>query len=270
MSTPPPPGFTLEASDPRVASTHIHTCTSLSDEEFLARHVACTAEQARAIEAFPQRSTQWFDARFFRLTASGYASALGLNPYETPEAYIDSKLLGLFKGNHHTERGVRNEPIAMDAFVWTRIAGLDCTDIRVAERGLMVRPDIPFLGCSPDGEYFECHNGKKRRSAVEIKCPLSLKRDVGMYKAQVMAECFFLDVPDCFFVEYCEDTSRGEAATPRPEMSILEVPFDSDFWEWEITALHSFYTQKLAPALKRHLCGCFSPHSARLRAAWKL
>lgn len=261
----------MEEEDPRVRSPHVHTCTALSNEAFIEQYVACSTEQARVIESYPQRSAAWFDARFFRLTASAYASALGTNPYETPDRLIDSKLLKLFKGNKHTERGVRNEPVALDAFTWTRIAALDgSAGVRVAERGLMVRPEIPFLGCSPDGEYFERRGGVDRRSAVEIKCPLRLKRDVGMYKAQVMAECYFLDVPDCYFVEYCEDTSEGDAATPRPEMSILEVPFDPDYWDWEIAGLRGFYYDKLMPALKRHICGCFEPTTARRRTTWRL
>ncbi len=214
---------------------------------FLEEHIFVTSTQAAAIRHFEQRSVEWFAARKWRLTASTWAAAAGVSRYQTPDEMLAEKLSGSFKGNRHTERGVRCEPVAMALYV----AHVQTTlpDACVDECGLMVRDSLPWLGCSPDGRRRDGQAPGAAQRAVEIKAPEKPWIDMPEeHRPQVQGECFYLGVDRCDVVLYCEDASMGEAATARPEMHIDTIAFDPEYWSWLQARLKAFYFERMLPA----------------------
>ncbi len=93
------------------------------------------------------------------LTASDAATAIGCNPYETPDKLILKKCgLIKFDGNAATEHGNKYENVARDLYCakYGEVAH---------EIGLHPHPVYKWLGGSPDGIT---ESGK----LLEIKCPM--------------------------------------------------------------------------------------------------
>ena len=108
---------------------------------------------------FPQKSTEWLNARHNILSSSEVASALECNNYESKLELLKRKCGGIPPQITSTsiEWGEKYEPIARDIF--EQIA-----KTKVAECSLVTHEYIPWLGASPDGVL---ENGE----LLEIKCP---------------------------------------------------------------------------------------------------
>lgn len=185
-----------------------------------------------AIPQPEQRTEAWYAARHTRLTASDAATALGLNPYETPEALILKKC-GLgerFEGNEATAHGQKWEPYVAEKF---------CREYGYThyEGGLLPHPEIPFLGGSPDGLLV---NAEGECALLEIKCPLR-RRITGVvpvyYMPQLQLLMSICDLEKAYFVEFKpEDTWTPEefsvTVVPRePGWMETNLPIFKDFWD---------------------------------------
>ena len=219
-----------------------------------------------------QRSQEWYDYRFNRITASDMASAIDLNPYEPIESFILKKCDPNFpfRDNATVFHGKKYEPTA--TMIYEHIY-----NTRVFEFGALPSDKYSFLGASPDGicSKYTLDNKFSDRlgTMLEIKCPVT--RDIHTkgkiegdicpfyYYCQVQQQlvCCELDVCDfwqCKIIEYknrsdyladdCEDCStthdtNGEKINVDNRLKkgiILEfyprnfVPeFDGDLPEWK-------------------------------------
>lgn len=112
-----------------------------------------TGPEAEQMQCLEQRSPAWLEARVNRITASNFGSAIGANPYCSPDDLLVQLLFKSFTGNEATAYGTAKEPIACDAYIKTlasdNIADLPKPTWR--ESGLSISPRFPFLGASPDG-----------------------------------------------------------------------------------------------------------------------
>lgn len=118
-----------------------------------------------------QRNTPTWDAYpAGRMTASN-AHAVWTLRESTDATNLVSWLLGY--GGHvtskYTQHGIRSEGEAMKAYT-ERMKQIH-HHCEVRRRGLVVFPDLPFLGASPDGQRIcSCHSN----ILVELKCPYTL------------------------------------------------------------------------------------------------
>lgn len=157
-------------------------------EEFLRKQV----DYLLTVPQPEQRTEAWYRLREGRLTASDLATALNESKYDKPIDLILKKC-GLgppFKGNVHTEWGVKYEPIATMIYEQRN-------NVRVIEFGLMPHPSIPFLGASPDGITPE-------GMMLEIKCPPVRKIDGIIphnYWLQMQLQLETCDLEECDFLE---------------------------------------------------------------------
>lgn len=120
-----------------------------------------------------QRTTEWFEARRGKFTASGIATIMGgtqssINKLiEDIQREIDEGPGGWLRGgdfmNAAMQHGVDNEPRAIGLF--EIIYGVEVEPV-----GFMLHPDLPFVGASPDGLF----TGKKGPYTLEVKCPYNL------------------------------------------------------------------------------------------------
>jgi putative phage-type endonuclease len=166
-----------------------------------------------------QRTTEWYKARWNRLTASDVASALRItqkdleraergifaftkppkigkccNPYDNGLTLIRKKCVPLgerkFQGNVYTRWGQKYEPVATMIYEHRN-------QTKVHEFGLMLHPTIEILGASPDGI---CDSGVM----LEIKCPFS-RTITGVtpiyYWIQMQIQLEVCDLEECDFLE---------------------------------------------------------------------
>lgn len=139
-----------------------------------------------------QRSPEWHALRHGMLTASDIATALGENPYETPDGLMYKKCgFRKVESDEHTRYGTELEPEARDKYC-------ELTGESVFELGVVPHPKYPWLGGSPDGIT---DSGK----LLEIKCPPKrvITPTVPKYyipQVQMLMEIF--DLETCDFVQY--------------------------------------------------------------------
>jgi putative phage-type endonuclease len=172
-----------------------------------------------------QRSKEWFDYRYNRITASDTAAAIDMNPYEPVESFILKKCDPNypFRDNDTVFHGKKYEPIA--TMIYEHIY-----NSRVFEFGALPSEKYNFLGASPDGiaSKYTLDNKFSERlgTMLEIKCPVTREittkgKTMGeicpfYYYCQVQQQlaCCELDVCDfwqCKILEYNKDVSNFEA-----------------------------------------------------------
>lgn len=109
------------------------------------------------------------------LTASNYAKAAGISPYETKESYIIKWTLGIREtfdlvSQGHLARGTKNEPVA-------RLMYEDVKSVIVKEVGLAIPKWDLSIGSSVDGMVGE-------DGLIEIKCPEYIYDGYAMYSSR--------------------------------------------------------------------------------------
>ena len=197
-----------------------------------------------SIRKLKQGSPEWLSARRLRLTASNFGTAVGHNPWKSPDDLVDDMLFEKFKGNDATRWGNDKEAIARNLYILKKKAAmsehlnvsLNSVDFQVFETGLHVWDECSWLAASPDGLVRE--NGDV--GLLEIKCPFSLKlypKVPDYYTDQIQGIMGILGCSWCDFVVW----------TPSA-MSIERVPFDQKYWQEQLLpALKDFYQTRFVP-----------------------
>lgn len=226
--------------------------------EFIDRLIV-TEEESMTISKYEQKSQAWLDARKGRITASNFGAAVGRNPYQTRRALLKQMLWSSFRGNVATRWGCDNEPVACETYVVAkqleiaqqvdRVANASeeekdsiVTELYVEERGLVINPERPWMGNSPDGIVHVTYaSGRKEVALLEIKCPFKkvFYPDTvpTQYMAQIQGTMGNLKLPWCDFVVW----------TPT-ETQITRVPFDPTYWNEMLVGLTEFYFHEYVPA----------------------
>lgn len=184
-----------------------------------------------------QRSKEWFDARKGRITGSNVGSALGVNPYKTPEDLIRQMVREYhgaepeFVSNAATDHGTFHEDGA--AVEYTLETGR-----AIQQCGFFVHPEHDWLGASPDGLVDD-------DGLVEIKCPYGKRNDARPefktaeeqphYLAQMQVEMA------CAGRKWCDFWQWAPGGT-----SLERVYRDDDWLEWAIPELYVFYQRYLS------------------------
>ncbi len=199
---------------------------------------------AEHIKGLKQGSPDWRSARKLRLTASNFGTAVGHNPWKSPDDLVEDMLFEQFKGNDATRWGNDKESIARNLYILKKRTSLSAqlnvslssVDFHVTESGLHVWDKYPWLAASPDGLVRE--NGEV--GILEIKCPFSLKlypKIPDYYMDQMQGIMGILGCSWCDFVVW----------TPSA-MSIQRVPFDKKYWQEQLFPdLRDFYMNRFVP-----------------------
>jgi putative phage-type endonuclease len=184
-----------------------------------------------------QRTPEWFAARYKRLTASDVATALGDNPYQSPDTLILQKCGHgeKFEGNEATRHGQFWEEHVQKLFCerhgWDHYDG-----------GLLLHPSIDFLGGSPDGMMSRPDGSAC--ALLEIKCPLRRQIKPGEipkhYYPQVQLCMEICDVDLLFYVEFQPETLISDEV-----FSVMEIARDREWFAEKLPLLEAFWKQVL-------------------------
>jgi putative phage-type endonuclease len=184
-------------------------------------------------QQYEQRTPAWYDIRRGLMTASDAAGALGIPAFKgqrnVRNALLEQKVSGTFTGNHMTRWGQDNED-------QVRERAMQAVGEIAWEVGLVVHPELTWLGASPDGVT---NTGR----LIEIKCPYKRKpipTEVPHHywpQIQVQLECTDLD--SCYFVQW----QPGHLAVDGQEVfSITVVERDRAWFAENCSKLKEFWT----------------------------
>lgn len=186
---------------------------------------------------YVQRSPEWYEARESLITASDAAAALDIKPYEK---FTKSARAELLKkkcnpvpfSSPFMAHGVKYEDEARR--MYENMSGEE-----VLEFGLLIHPNLPWLGASPDGIT-------KSGKLVEIKCPVSRAIVPGVvpehYMPQVQVCMEVCDLEEAVFIQYKPE----EVMWPRP--SVLDITYvkrDRKWFEDSLEHLRSFWQEMM-------------------------
>ena len=185
-----------------------------------------------------QRTPEWYRARKTLITASEAAAALDIKPFASfagsPRALlmVEKRRPADAPGidNVFTRHGQKYEDEARDIYC-------EMTGETAYELGLLIHPDIPWIGCSVDGVTDAGY-------VLEIKCPLSRKIEPGVvphhYYPQVQICMEICDLEETKFIQY-----KPAAITwPRdPEFVVTSVPRSREWFADVLPKLREFYEE---------------------------
>lgn len=237
---------------PAVVVRPVQRDPPMSKEEWMAQ-LEVTPEKALEIRGYEQGTPEWLQSRVGRITSSNFGAAIGTNKYTSPRALVKQMLWGEFKGNAATRWGSENEDVARDEYIQViknqiaegAFAGADdpLVDIAVEECGLVINPERPWMGNSPDGLITMTYaSGKTEVGLLEIKCPYRKEFYApdpvpSYYFAQVQGTMGNMRLPWCDFVVW---TPTG--------IQITRVPFDTAFWDTTLLpGVTRFYFDQYLP-----------------------
>lgn len=245
----------------------IHDCVACSNPSDFAQYLAkvYTEDVVENIEELSrgQGDTDvWLRSRAGRITSS-LAHNVKHCRAPSPKSYIVDSILGKgFKGNKHTEYGNQMETVGRNLFKVKY--GDKHKKFKVLEKGLIVRPDLPHLGASPDG-IVECSCCES--ALLEIKCPSSLRNsgikelcqhknhrsniqyddadglhivDNGPWDSQIQFAMGITKLHKCYLVVY---------TSVAPYIHVTEVHFKPDEWVKTVETATSFYKTCVIPRL---------------------
>jgi putative phage-type endonuclease len=182
---------------------------------------------------FEQRSPEWFEQRNNAITASDMPTVLNENPYKKPMSLLTDKCNANpkpFVGNEATKWGTYYEDIALG--IYSKIKNK-----QVLSFGLLIHPDYPWLGGSPDGITTD-------GILLEVKCPLKRKIIHGEvphhYLSQVLLNLEICNLPLAHFIEY----SPGDSDESY-EINIVEIHRDKEWFSRELPKMKDFWDQVL-------------------------
>ena len=190
-------------------------------------------EQLLKIPQYEQRSPEWFQQRNNAITASDIPTVLGENAYKTPLSLLIDKCDANpkpFVGNSATKWGTHYEETAIEKYSELR-------NKQVLAFGLLIHPDYPWLGGSPDGITTD-------GILLEVKCPLKRKIVMGEvphhYVSQVLLNLEICDLELAHFIEFIPGNSDEDFV-----INIVEVKRDREWFAKELPKMKAFWDSVL-------------------------
>ena len=154
-----------------------------------------------------QKTKDWFDYRFNRITASDMATAIDCNPYESVESFICKKCDPDFPflDNDFVFHGKKYEQIATMLYE-------HLYNSKVTEFGCLPSEKYKILGASPDGigskSTLDYKFNKKLGYMLEIKCPyVRAITNKGKIAGEICPFYYYCQVQqqlECCNLNYCD------------------------------------------------------------------
>ena len=221
---PPAQEANSETSPSSITRRATHECVWCTN-----RQVKPEVSRLREMEVSAEQLTpEWYESRESRITASDIPSILCRGNTSRIEVLrrktgINKKAFSAF-ANQAMEHGRKHEDQAIKLYEQE-------SGHRVLPFGLLVDPERPWLGASPDGITY-CG------ISIECKCPYSRTIRPGEvpahYMDQVQTQLFVSQLKKAAFVQW---------NTFQDVFDVTYVDYDEDWYEDNVGKMYSFYEQ---------------------------
>lgn len=221
---PPQPASASSIAPPSSTTARSHEC-----EWCTKREVKPEVARLRGMEVSAEQLTpEWFESRESRITASDIPSILCRGSMSRIEVLrrktgINKKPFSAF-ANQAMEHGRKHEDQAIKLYE-------EESGHRVLPFGLLVDPERPWLGASPDGITY-CG------ISIECKCPYSRTIRPGEVPAHYMDQ-----VQTQLFVSKLRKSAFVQWNTFQDVFDVTYIDYDEDWYEDNVGKLYSFYEQ---------------------------
>ena len=206
-------------------------------------HMSVDVQRACDIEASAQGTDAWHDARRDRFTGSCYNRMAGGCRFSNSERSLRDLLwYKSISGNADMARGHQFEPHARDLYLDWRLmeyedGRLQLRPQSVDEKGIIVLPQRPWMGYSPDGIV---HDGDGKMQLIEIKAPRKIKPQINPdYMAQMQGGMWLLKQKyGEDHMQYCDFVQAEKACWHDPcqececymfNIKVERVPYNDDY-----------------------------------------
>lgn len=222
-----------------------YTMNGMTREELDQDTSICDLTRSLLLREYaPQRSEAWLLLRQVQVLVTG--TSVGpicgdQGQYSTRKNVFEDKcgLRAPFVGNRFTEHGTKYEPEAIALYEKTY-------NTRVFETGIILHPEHPFIGVSPDGIT---GNGR----LIEVKCPArrAIRDEVPLcYVPQLQLTMAVLDLDSIDFVQYRppemgRNMKDEDVVLRKAVFSVTRVARVPDWLESRLFTLVYFQTEVL-------------------------
>jgi len=190
-------------------------------------------EELLKIPQYEQRTPEWYKQRENAITASDVPTVLGENSYKKPWNLLVDKCNANpkpFIGNSATKWGTYYEDVAIEKYS-------EKYNKKVLPFGLLIHPEYPWLGGSPDGITTD-------GILLEVKCPLSRKIVMGEvphhYLSQVLLNLEITNLDLGHFIEFIPGKNDNDYI-----MNVVEVHRDRQWFSKELPKIKEFWDNVL-------------------------
>jgi len=178
---------------------------------------------------YVQRTPEWYQQRENAITASDIPTVLGENSYKSAWTLLLDKCAANpkpFVGNEATRWGTHYEDIAIEKYS-------ELYKKKVLSFGLLIHPEHPWLGGSPDGITTD-------GILLEVKCPLKRKIIMGEvphhYLSQVLLNLEICNLELAHFIEFVPGNTDTDF-----QMNVVEVHRDREWFAQELPKMKEFW-----------------------------
>ena len=225
--------------------------------------MSVSGDQVRNIELAARvqsLSKEWFRFRAGRITASRFKASIRTNPLKPSQSLFKSICYpeSVRFSTKATKWGCEHEKTARDAY-FSSIAA-DHSDLTVSDSGLVIHPQYPYLGASPDGlvNCSCCGSG-----VIEVKCPFSCvdrsflesTNDSRFCLEHVHDGCFALKTDHTYYyqiqlqMKLCSVNSCHFVMWREEELLVLQIDINEEFIADAIDKATHFYKQCVLPEI---------------------
>ncbi|KAK6181788.1 hypothetical protein SNE40_009573 [Patella caerulea] len=145
---------------------HVLSTDKLDQFEFYNSSINISLNVCKDIEVktrLQSKNSFWFAQREYRLTSSNFGTFCKLRESTDPmKTFLQKKLYFTSPSVRHS---LENESLAFAKYVEK------VNDVTHCPVGLVIHPDLPFIGASPDRLVY--NSNSKELKLIEIKCPYS-------------------------------------------------------------------------------------------------
>ena len=234
---------------------------------FYTTQVEISTESAESIERQTRQqsgSTLWKKERMKRITASSVGAVSKMRKTTKRSGKVKELLYSTFKGNQATMYGTLMEDVTNRDYI-QRQHDNGHPGLSTEPSGLVINPDTPWLGASPDGRVMD-PGATYSQGIVEFKNPfaskdltieeasknktfcLEKKEKIGQVTYSLKQKHnYFYQVQcqmHCCDVNWCDFVVRTEKS-----LHVERIQRDKKWWEHQVPKLKEFYFRALLPEL---------------------
>ncbi|KAK7575869.1 hypothetical protein V9T40_007204 [Parthenolecanium corni] len=219
-------------------------------EEFMSK-MALSAEEREHLEESTRgqaATTLWKEERRKRITASIFGNVCKMKENTSSARMVENIVAPNFRGTYSTSYGNRMEPLAKAKFEAEK-------NITLENCGLLIHPNYPFLGASPDGLI-------SNNQVLEIKCPSTLSENT-MDEVRAKFEDGKIRCLDRNGVLISNDNYfyqiQGQLEISNRESAIFLMYGPHFMYCQEVKRDKDFWSQNMLPKLKKFYENCLLP-----------